>query len=75
MEQVKDTLLIASAVVLALLMGLIFGVLILLRPVTNRLLAPGQRLFLWGAVWVAGYLPQWMALLGMIPFPISLTGW
>ena len=51
------------------------GVMILLRPVTNRLLAPGQRLFLWGAVWVLGYLPQWMALLGWIPFPISLTGW
>ena len=58
-----------------LYLGLAIGVILVLRPVTNRLLAPGQRLFLWGAVWVLGYLPQWMALLGWIPFPISLTGW
>ena len=32
----------------ALLMGLIFGVLILLRPVTNRLLRPRHRVCLWG---------------------------
>ena len=57
---------------IGLYLGLAIGVILVLRPVTNRLLAPGQRLFLWGAVWVLGYLPQWMALLGWIPFPISL---
>ena len=36
----------------ALLMGLIFGVLILLRPVTNRLLRPRHRVCLWGVGWV-----------------------
>ena len=57
---------------IGLYLGLAIGVILVLRPVTNRLLAPGQRLFLWGAVWLAGYLPQWMALLGWIPFPVSL---
>ena len=32
-----------------LLLGMVMGVLLLLRPVTVRLLTPGQRTFLWGA--------------------------
>lgn len=55
-----------------LYLSLAVGVLILLRPVTNRLLTPGQRLFLWGAVWLAGYMWTFMDLFGRIPFPISL---
>lgn len=30
-----------------------FGLLILLRPVTNRLLSPQQRVCLWGVGWLA----------------------
>ena len=55
-----------------LYLSLAVGVLILLRPVTSRLLTPGQRLFLWGAVWLAGYMWTFMDLFGRIPFPISL---
>ena len=43
------------------------GVLLILRPVTNRLLTPGQRTFLWGVVWLAGFMPIWMELMGRIP--------
>ena len=57
---------------MGLYLSLAVGVMILLRPVTNRLLTPGQRLFLWGSVWLAGYVWTFMDLLGRLPFPISL---
>lgn len=41
---------------MGLMLGLTFGVLILLRPVTNRLLRPRQRVFLWFAGWYGGFL-------------------
>ena len=53
-------------------LSLVIGVLLILRPVTNRLLTPGQRMFLWGVVWLAGFMPIWMELMGRIPLPISL---
>ena len=53
-------------------LSLVIGVLLILRPVTNRLLTPGQRTFLWGVVWLAGFMPIWMELMGRIPLPISL---
>ena len=52
-------------------LSLVIGVLLILRPVTNRLLTPGQRMFLWGVVWLAGFMPIWMELMGRIPLPIS----
>ena len=57
---------------MGLYLSLAVGVMILLRPVANRLLTPGQRLFLWGSVWLAGYVWTFMDLLGRLPFPISL---
>lgn len=54
---------------LGLFLGLAMGVLILLRPVTVRLLTPGQRVFLWGTVWVVGAIPTLFATLAVIPFP------
>ena len=36
---------------MGIMMGLTFLVIILLRPVTNRLMRPGYRIFLWLA-WV-----------------------
>lgn len=36
---------------MGIMLGLTFGVLILLRPVTNRLLSPGNRVFLWMMGW------------------------
>lgn len=50
-----------------LLVGMVMGVLILLRPVTNRLLTPGQRTFLWGAGWVMGFTPSWMQIYAFVP--------
>ena len=55
-----------------LYLTLVIGILLLLRPVTNRLLTPGQRVFLWGVVWLAGFMPAWMEMLGWIPLPFSL---
>ena len=52
-----------------LFVGLAMGVLILLRPVTVRLLTPGQRVFLWGTVWFVGAIPTLLAALAAIPFP------
>ena len=39
-------------------LSLVIGVLLILRPVTNRLLTPGQRMFLWG----------WCGWRGLCPF-------
>lgn len=55
---------------LGLFLGLAMGVLILLRPVTVRLLTPGQRVFLWGTVWFVGAVPTLFAALASIPLPL-----
>jgi len=54
---------------MGLMLGLILLVLILLRPLTKRLLSPSQRVFLWGAIWIVGFMPQGMALAACIPVP------
>ena len=54
---------------LGLFLGLAMGVLILLRPVAVRLLTPGQRVFLWGTVWLVGAIPTLFATLAAIPLP------
>ncbi len=52
-----------------LLVGMVMGVLLLLRPVTVRLLAPGQRTFLWGAGWMMGFAPNWVLIYSLLPLP------
>ena len=56
---------------LGLLIGAVMAVLLLLRPVTVRLLTPGQRVALWGVAWVLGALPTVYGLCSRInlPFP------
>ena len=56
---------------LGLLIGAVMAVLLLLRPVTVRLLTPGQRVALWGVVWIVGALPTFYGLCTQIslPFP------
>ena len=49
-----------------LLFGLIFGCILLLRPVTNRLLRPRHRVALWCVGWFAGVLSSANDLLGRI---------
>ena len=60
-----------SLVNLGLLIGAVMAVLLLLRPVTVRLLTPGQRVALWGVVWIVGALPTFYGLCTQIrlPFP------
>lgn len=60
-----------SLVNLGLLIGAVMAVLLLLRPVTVRLLTPGQRVALWGVAWVLGALPTVYGLCSQInlPFP------
>ena len=52
-----------------LLVGMVMGVLLLLRPVTVRLLTPGQRTFLWGAGWLMGFVPNWVLIYSLLPLP------
>lgn len=54
-----------------LLVGMVMGVLLLLRPVTVWLLTPGQRAFLWGAGWLMAFMPNWVMMYSLIslPFP------
>lgn len=52
-----------------LLVGMVMGVLLLLRPVTVRLLTPGQRTFLWGAGWLMGFIPNWILIYSLLPLP------
>lgn len=49
---------------IGLAIGLTFGALILLRPVTGRLLRPKHQVWLWFAGWYLGYLFQFYDLLG-----------
>ena len=64
---------------LGLYLGLVMGVLILLRPVLCRLLTPGQRTFLWGTAWVVGFFtvisPGLLGILSEIPLPSRRKIW
>lgn len=55
---------------LGLWFGMVMGIILLLRPVLCRLLTPGQRVFLWGVGWVAGFAPQLFLPLARIPLPV-----
>ena len=58
---------------IGLAMGFTFGALILLRPVTGRLLRPKHQVWLWFVGWYVGYLCQFYDLLGRwVPIPFSL---
>ncbi len=53
--------------------GLILGFLLLLRPVTTRLLSSRQRVWLWGAAWLGAYLPSWYNILSYVQLlPVTL---
>lgn len=55
-----------------ILEGLTFGALILLRPVTNRLLRPRHRVWLWAVGWLVAVLITWYEVLAWIlPVPFS----
>lgn len=55
-----------------LMMGMTFGVLILLRPVTNRLIAPRYRVWIWFVGWYTCFLVQIYNLIGEISLlPVS----
>lgn len=55
---------------LGLWFGMVMGIILLLRPVLCRLLTPGQRVFLWGVGWIAGFAPQLFLPLARIPMPL-----
>ena len=52
---------------MGIMMGLTFSVIILLRPVTNRLMRPGYRIFLWMVGWIS-WIGWGYAQLGRIKF-------
>lgn len=57
----------------ALAVSLTFGGLILLRPVTNRLLRPKYRVKIWMLGWVCGWMVSCYRLVGLIRiFPVTL---
>ena len=57
---------------IGLFMGLVFGALILLRPVTGRLLRPRHQVWLWFVGWYMGYMFTLFDALGMwIPIPYT----
>lgn len=57
---------------IGLMMGLTFGVLILLRPITDRLLTPRLRVVVWSVGWFAGFFSNVYRVLGRISLiPVS----
>ena len=57
---------------IGLAIGFTFGVLILLRPITGRLLRPKHQVWLWFVGWYVGYLFQVYDMLGRwVPIPFS----
>lgn len=57
---------------LGLMMGLTFGAMILLRPVTNRLLSPKRRVTLWLLGWYTSFFISMYDILGGIKLlPVS----
>lgn len=56
-----------------ILLGLAFGVLILLRPVTNRIIAPKWRVWIWFIGWYGGFLImvlRWLLELRVLPITL-----
>ena len=53
---------------IGLMLSLTFGALILLRPLTNRLLRSRQRVLLWELGWDGAAVFTYFGLLGCLPF-------
>ncbi len=61
---------------LGLACGLLLGVLLLLSPVTKRLLTPRQRVLLWMVGWHASVFPYFYRLLSYVRLlPYTLMDW
>jgi len=59
-----------------LALGFTFAVLILLRPVTNRLLRPKYRVIFWLAGWILGWGASFYGMLGYVRvLPVTFRGW
>jgi len=59
-----------------LALGFTFAVIILLRPLTNRLLRPRYRVVFWLAGWVLGWGASFYRMLGEIRLlPVTFRGW
>ena len=55
-------------------MGMIFALVILLRPVTNRLLRPKYRVIFWMAAWLMGWSASfWRLALGIRVLPVTFV--
>ena len=55
---------------MGIMLSLTFGALILLRPVTNRLIAPRWRVWIWFVGWYCGFLIQiysWFSKINFLP--------
>lgn len=55
---------------MGIMLSLTFAALILLRPVTNRLIAPRWRVWVWFAGWYCGFLVQiysWFSKIKLLP--------
>ena len=68
---------------LGLVIGLILGALLLIRPLTVRAITPQQRVILWMTAWIPAYIPSWYATtnwLRILPVTcrslvVPRTGW
>lgn len=55
---------------MGIMLSLTFGALILLRPITNRLIAPRWRVWIWFTGWYCGFLLQgysWISKVKLLP--------
>ena len=59
---------------LGLMLGFTFGVLILLRPITRRLLRPKHQVILWFAGWIMGFTMSLYTTCGWLPLPLTFRG-
>ena len=59
---------------LGLMLGFTFGVLILLRPITRRLLRPKHHVILWFAGWIMGFTMSLYTTCGWLPLPLTFRG-
>jgi len=57
---------------ISIMLALTFGAIILLRPITNRLIAPRWRVWIWFTGWYCGFLVQIYSWISKIkPLPVS----
>ena len=51
------------------MLGAVMGVILLLRPATNRLLVPRQRVVLWEIGWFVGWMDLFTRVYSFLPLP------